>query len=321
MAKNPKYDPTDPAIVPRFSDIATLLRTKRLEATEEVDIGLCGVPFDLAVNYRAGQRSGPAAVREASRLIRRCHPTSGIAPFDIANICDIGDCLINPMNKEKSIDQIEAYFDGLMEKGITPIAIGGDHTIPLPILRALKKKYGKMGILHVDAHADVLDTICGDKINHATFMRRAMEEGILDPERVIQIGMRGSRFEPEDFTYSLESGYTVITMDDYEEMGRKAAIEKIVTTLGDGPIYISIDIDGLDPAYMPGTGVPELGGIIPRDMQVILRALQGKEIVGADICEYAPALDPTGITGVGIANLAFEILCITADSLQKYGRL
>ena len=238
MAKNPKYDPTDPAVVPRFADMATLLRCNRMEATKEVDIGLTGVPFDLAVNYRSGQRQGPSAVREASRLIRRCHPTLGIAPFDIANVADIGDCPINPMNKDESIQQIEDYFDTLIEKDITPIAIGGDHTIPLPILRALKKKYGKMGILHVDAHADVLDTICGDKINHATFMRRAMEEEILDPDRVIQLGLRGSRFEPEDFQYSYDVGYNVITMDDYDKMGRDAAIKKIVDVLGEGPVYI-----------------------------------------------------------------------------------
>ncbi len=225
------------------------------------------------------------------------------------------------MNQNKSIQQIEDYFDDLVAKGITPIAIGGEHTIPLPILRALKKKYGKMGILHVDAHADVLDTICDDKINHATFMRRAMEEDILDPDRVIQLGLRGSRFQPEDFQYSYDVGYSVITMDEYEAMGRDAAIKKIVDVLGEGPVYISIDIDGLCPTHMPATGVPELGGIAPRDMQVILRALRGKEIVGADFCEFLPALDATGITGMGIANLAFETLCVIADSLQKYGKL
>lgn len=321
MAKNEKYAPTDPAIVPRFSDVATLLRSRRLEATDEVDIGLVGVPFDLAVNYRSGARMGPAGVREASRLIRRVHPTSGIRPFEIANVADIGDCPINPMSKDKSIDQIENFFADLVAKGITPIAVGGDHTVPLPILRALTKDTGPIGILHVDAHADVMDEICEDKVNHATFMRRAMEEGILDPKRVIQLGLRGSRFVPNDFSYSYDVGYTVITMDEYDEMGRDAAIEKIKDVLGEGPIYISIDIDGLDPAYMPGTGVPEIGGILPRDMQVILRALQGKEIIGGDICEIAPALDPTGITCVTAANLAFEMLCITADSLERQGKL
>ncbi|WP_428775431.1 agmatinase [Vibrio sp.] len=320
MAKNEKYQPTDPAVVPRFADVATFMRSKRFEATEELDIGLVGVPFDLGVNYRSGARQGPSGVRESSRLIRRVHPVSGIKPFEIANVADIGDCPINPMSKDKSIDQIENYFADLKAKGITPIAIGGDHTIPLPILRALAKDQ-PVGILHVDAHGDVLDSLCEDKVNHATFMRRALEEGLLDPKRVLQIGMRGSRFVAEDIDYSYEQGYTVITMDEYDEMGRDAAIAKIRDVLGDGPIYISIDIDGLDPAFMPGTGVPEVGGIIPRDMQVILRALQGKEIVGADICEITPTLDPTGITCVTVANLMFEILCITADSLEQQGKL
>lgn len=316
MAKNEDFQPADPAVIPRFADVATFLRSRRHEATEAVDIGLVGVPFDLAVNFRSGQRQAPSFVREASRLIRRVHPTSGIKPFEITNVADIGDCPINPMSKDKSIDQIENFFSELKAKGITPIACGGDHTIPLPILRALAKD-GPVGILHVDAHADVLDEICEDKVNHATFMRRAMEEGLLDPNRVIQIGMRGSRFVESDLQYSYDAGYSVITMDEYEEMGRAAAIEKIKEVLGDGPIYISIDIDGLEPAYMPGTGVPEIGGILPRDMQVILRSLQGKEIIGADICEVLPNLDPTGITCITTANLIFEMLCITSDSVAK----
>ena len=314
MAANERYQPVDPALVPRFADVATFMRSRRHEITDEIDIGLVGVPFDLGVNYRSGARGGPAGVREASRLIRRVHPTSGIRPFEIANVADIGDCPVNPMSKDKSVEQIESYFRGLKEKGITPIAIGGDHTIPLPILRALAAD-GPIGILHVDAHADVLDTLCEDKVNHATFMRRAFEENLLDPNRVIQIGMRGSRFVPDDFQYSYDVGYSVITMDEYEEMGRAAAIEKINEVLGSGPIYVSIDIDGLDPAFMPGTGVPEIGGITPRDMQVILRSLQGREIVGGDICEITPSLDPTGITCVTVANLMFEMLAVTADSL------
>ena len=314
MAANEKYQPVDPALVPRFADVATFMRSRRHEITDEIDIGLVGVPFDLGVNYRSGARGGPAGVREASRLIRRVHPTSGIRPFEIANVADIGDCPVNPMSKDKSVEQIESYFRGLKEKGITPIAIGGDHTIPLPILRALAAD-GPIGILHVDAHADVLDTLCEDKVNHATFMRRAFEENLLDPNRVIQIGMRGSRFVPDDFQYSYDVGYSVITMDEYEEMGRAAVIEKINEVLGSGPIYVSIDIDGLDPAFMPGTGVPEIGGITPRDMQVILRSLQGREIVGGDICEITPSLDPTGITCVTVANLMFEMLAVTADSL------
>ena len=316
MSGNDKYQPADPAEVPRFADVATFMRSRRHQSNAEIDVGLVGVPFDLGVNYRSGARGGPAGVREASRLIRRVHPTSGIKPFEIVNVADIGDCPINPMSKDKSIEQIEAYFADLKAKGITPIAIGGDHTIPLPIIRALAKD-GPIGILHVDAHADVLDTLCDDKVNHATFMRRACEENLLDPNRVIQIGMRGSRFVQDDFQYSYDVGYTVVTMDEYEEMGRAAVIDKIHAVLGEGPIYISIDIDGLDPAFLPGTGVPEIGGISPRDMQVILRSLRGKEIIGGDLCEITPSLDPTGMTCVTVANLMFEMLAVTADSVAS----
>ena len=176
MAANEKYQPVDPALVPRFADVATFMRSRRHEITDEIDIGLVGVPFDLGVNYRSGARGGPAGVREASRLIRRVHPTSGIRPFEIANVADIGDCPVNPMSKDKSVEQIESYFRGLKEKGITPIAIGGDHTIPLPILRALAAD-GPIGILHVDAHADINDSMFGEKITHGTIFRRALEAG------------------------------------------------------------------------------------------------------------------------------------------------
>ena len=197
-----------------------------------------------------------------------------------------------------------------------PIAIGGDHTIPLPILRALAAD-SPVGILHFDAHADTLDELCGDRINHATFLRRGHEEGLVDPKRVIQIGMRGSRFDDNDIQFGYDVGYTIITMDEYEEMGRAAVIERIDEVLGHGPIYISLDIDGLDPAYLPGTGVPEIGGILPRDAQVILRALRGRHVVGADISEISPCFDPTGITCVTVANLMFEMLCIIADSIDE----
>ncbi len=204
----------------------------------------------------------------------------------------------------------------LKANNILPIAIGGDHTIPLPILRALAKDK-PAGVLHFDAHADTLDEICGDKINHATFLRRGHEEDLVDASRVIQIGMRGSRFDENDIQYGYDVGYTIVTMDEYEDMGRAKVIEKIDSVLGEGPVYISLDIDGLDPAFLPGTGVPEIGGITPRDAQVILRSLRGREIIGADISEVSPCFDPTGITCVTVANLMFEMLCIMADSIAN----
>jgi len=314
MSRNDDFQPLNPAEVPRFADIATFMRTRRHPVDPAVDVGLVGVPFDLGLNYRTGARDGPAGVRAASRIIRRVHPVSAIKPFEICNVADLGDAPVNPMNKDRSIEAIEGFFAELVGAGIVPIAIGGDHTIPLPILRALAKDR-PVGVLHFDAHADTLDELCGSKINHATFLRRGHEEGLVDAKRVIQVGLRGSRFDDNDIQYGYDVGYSIITMDEYEAMGRAAAIERIDQVLGEGPVYISLDIDGLDPAFLPGTGVPEIGGLTPRDAQVILRSLQGRELVGADISEISPLHDPTGITCITVANLMFEMLCVIADSV------
>ena len=316
MAPDPRFNQVDATVVPRFADVATFMRTRRHDASAEVDIGLVGVPFDLGVNFRSGAHQGPAGVREASRIIRRIHPSSGIAPFDICNVADLGDSPVNPMSLDRSIAMIQEYFERLHALNILPIAIGGDHTIPVPILRAIAKKR-PVGIVHFDAHADTLDELCGTKVNHATFMRRVYEEGLVDPKRVVQIGLRGSRFSADDIKFGLDVGYRCITMDEYEDMGRAKVVETVRKIIGDGPIYVSLDIDGLDPVHAPGTGVPEIGGVSPRDAQVIIRSLRGNEIIGADISEVAPALDPTGITCVTAANLMFEILCVMADWKAK----
>ncbi len=316
MTASDRFKPVDAAVTPRFSDVATFMRTRRHDISRDVDIGLVGVPFDLGLNFRSGPRDGPEGVRRASRLIRQIHPTSGTRPYDLCNVADLGDAPVNPLDKDDSIARIEGFFRTLTDHDIRPIAIGGDHTIPIPILRGLTRGE-PFGILQIDSHADTLDEMCGTRVNHATFMRRAHEEGLLDPSRVVQIGLRGSRFSETDIQYGIDAGYTVITMDEYEEMGRAAAIERIVETLGSGPVYVSLDIDGLDPAYAPGTPVPEIGGIVPRDAQVILRALAGMDVVGADISEVAPCYDPTNITCVTAANMMFEILCVMARAVDE----
>lgn len=315
-----KYTPVDASVMPRFADVATFLRTRRVdpaEVADELDIGLCGVPFDLGLNYRTGTREGPAFVRQHSRVIRQVNQNNGIEPYKIANIADIGDVPINPMDKEQSLDNIEKFFADLKSKKIRPVAIGGDHTIPTPILRGLFDGE-PVGVLHVDAHADTLDEFFGDRVNHATFMRRVHEEKLIDPARVVQIGLRGSRFSTEDIQYGYDAGFTLITFEDYENMGRGAAIEKIHQVLGDGPVYVSIDIDGLDPGYCPATPVPEIGGLTPRDMQVILASLKGFDIIGADISEIAPCFDnPSGMTCISAANLMFELACLMAHAVDQ----
>lgn len=312
---DPKYRPVDASIVPRFSDVATFLRTRRVEMNSEIDIGLVGVPFDIGLNYRGGPREAPGAVRHASRLIRMAHPTSGTEPYELCNIADLGDAPVNPLDKDRSIEAIQAFFAELKSLDIRPVAIGGDHTIPTPILRALAAG-GPVGILQVDSHADTLDEMCGTKINHATFMRRGLEEGLIDPSRVVQVGLRGSRFRPDDIQFGIDAGFTVVTIDDYEAMGRAAFIERMKRTLAGGPTYVTIDIDGLDPSFCPGTAVPEIGGLTPRDVQVILRALSGIDVIGADICEVAPCYDPTGVTSVTAANLMFELVCVIAEAVE-----
>ncbi len=318
MKKDPRFQPVDAAVTPRFAGIATFMRTQRHDVSSDLDIALVGVPFDIGVNYRAGARQGPAAVREASRLIRRVHSTSGIAPYDLCNVADVGDAPVNPIDLARSIAMIEAFFAQIRAAGARPLSIGGDHTVPLPILRALAKDQ-PVGIFHIDSHADTLDTLADTRINHATTFRRGVEEGLIDPKRTIQIGLRGSRFSPDDIRWGQDAGFTCITFDEYEAMGRDAVIRKIQSVLGKGPTYMTIDIDGIDPAWAPGTGVPEIGGLTPRDVQVMIRSLQGMHLVGGDICEVAPCFDPTGITAVTAANLMWEMLCVLADSKARQG--
>jgi guanidinopropionase len=316
MMKDPRFQPVDASVTPRFSGIATFMRTRRHDVSPDIDVALVGVPFDIGVNYRAGARQGPAAVREASRLIRRVHPVSGIAPYDICNVADVGDAPVNPIDLAASMRMIEEFFARIHAAGASPISIGGDHTVPLPILRAIARN-APVGIVQIDSHADTLDTLADTKINHATTFRRGVEEGLIDPKRVIQIGLRGSRFSPDDIAWGERQGFTCITIDRYEAIGRDAVLAEIGRVVGNGPSYVTIDIDGIDPAWAPGTGVPEIGGLSPRDVQVMIRSLRGRNLVGGDICEVAPCFDPTGITAVTAANLMWEMLCVVADARAR----
>ncbi|HET7879327.1 MAG TPA: agmatinase [Acetobacteraceae bacterium] len=310
--------PADPAVSPRFGDVATLLRAPRVPPGPGIDIALVGVPFDLGTNYRTGARGGPAAVREASRTMRLVHPTSRIAPFDLCEVADIGDVAINAMDLAASIGAIEAFFRDLHTRGTTPITVGGDHTVPLPILRAIARDR-PVGVVQFDAHPDTLDTLMGTRINHATTFRRAVEEGLIDPKRTVQVGLRGSQFSADDAAWGSEAGMRVITMDEFEALGRAGVIAEIGRVVGDGPTYVSFDIDGLDAANAMGTGVPEVGGFSVRDAQVMLQSLRGRRLVGADLCEVAPMYDPTGQTALNAANLLFELLCVLADSRVAQG--
>lgn len=311
----PDYQPLDSSVVPRYADVATFMRLPRVYDLEHVDIGVFGIPSDSAT-YRGGTREGPAAVREASRAIRRVNSFSKVSPFDLCNVADIGDAPVNVLDIAGSMAATSDFVADLRSHGVAPLAVGGDHSATLPVLRGLAGGE-PLGVIQFDAHADIQDVFFSTKDNHASVMRRAHEEGIIDPHRVVQIGLRGSWFGLDDIKYGVDVGFEAITFDRYEEMGRAAVIERVREVVGDGPVYVTFDIDGLDPSEAPGTAAREPGGLSMRDSQVILRSLTGLDVVGGDVCEVTPALDPSGITAVNAANLLFEILCLMASAQQQ----
>ena len=311
----PDLQPLDSSVVPRYADVATFMRLPRTDELDHVDIGVFGIPLDSAT-FRGGTREGPAGVREASRAIRRVNPRSGVSPFDLANVADLGDAPVNVLDIPGSMAATRDFVARLREHGIAPVGVGGDHSATLPMLRGVYDGT-PLAVLQFDSHADIQDVFFGAKDNHASVMRRAHEEGILDPRRVVQLGLRGTRFGAGDIQYGIDAGFTVITYDDYEELGRAATIERIRQVLGEGPVYITYDIDGLDPTEAPGTAAREPGGLSMRDSQVILRALTGLDVIGADVCEVAPPLDPSGLTALNAANLLFEIVCLVAGARSR----
>jgi len=310
------FQPIDSAVTPRFAEPATFMRTPYVRSYAGLDIALVGVPFDLGSTNRNGPRFGPAQIREMSRLIRQVNASSRIAPFELCHVADVGDAPVNPLDLMASIDSITVCFRDLRDAGVVPISAGGDHTVTLPILRGIVRD-GPIGVVHFDAHADTLDSLLGSRINHATPFRRAVEEQLIDPRRVVQIGLRGTRYGHEDIQYGYDVGMRIITMDDYEAMGRARVIEEVRRVVGDGAVYVTYDVDGLDPVYAIGTGAPEPGGLSMRDSQVIIRSLQGLNLIGGDVCEVSPPLDPSGHTALNAANLMFEMLCVVADSVAR----
>lgn len=311
--KKQKVDirPIDASRVPRYAEVATFLRVPRSDLLQDADVGIFGVPTDQGGSFRTGTRHGPAAIREASRFIRRYNPTTHLSPFDSLNVLDLGDVEVPPYSLDETLANTTSFVDRLVTEGVRPLAIGGDHVVPLPVLRGLFRGT-PVGLLQIDAHPDTNDEFYGHRYNHATALRRLREEGIIDPSRVVQLGLRGTQFAPCDWTYGLDAGFTVISYDDYEALGRAEVIRRLQGVFGSQPMYITIDVDGLDPHDTPGTPAIEPGGLSMRDCQVILRSLTAVHVIGADICEVAPALDPSGVTAANAANLAFELLCLMA---------
>ena len=296
--------------MPRFGGITTFMRLPNRSEPADLDVGIFGVPFDLGTSNRPGARFGPRGIREESVMIRPYNMATRAAPFDSLRIDDLGDVATNAFDKDDSIARIEAFADNLLAHGLTTVAIGGDHTIVLPMLRAMKKIHGPVGLVHVDAHTDINDEMFGEKIAHGTPFRRAVEEGLLDCDRVVQIGVRGTGYTADDFDWSRQQGFRVVQAEECWHTSLEPLMADVREKLGGGPVYLSFDIDGLDPAYAPGTGTLEIGGLTtPQGIEVI-RGCYGLDIVGCDLVEVAPIYDVSGMTSRIAADLIYEMLCV-----------
>lgn len=296
--------------MPRFGGPATMMRLPAHESSEGLDACFVGVPFDIGTSNRSGARFGPRAIRAESALIRPYNMATRAAPFDSLQVADIGDVAINTFNLQASIDIIENAYDRIVAGGCRPLTMGGDHTIVLPILRALHRRHGPLGVIHVDAHADVNDVMFGEKIAHGTPFRRIAEEGLVDGRRVAQIGLRASGYTAEDFDWPRSRGFRVVQAEDCWHKSLAPLMSELKGEIGAGPVYISFDIDGLDPAFAPGTGTPEIGGLTVMQGLEIIRGCRGLDIVGGDLVEVSPPYDISGNTALTAANLLFEMLCV-----------
>lgn len=307
----------DPQQLPRYSGIATFMRCPYQPSLEGVDIGLIGVPFDGGVTNRTGTRHGPREIRNQSSLMRSINQSTGVAPFELFRVADIGDALPDsPFELERSHQSIQAFFNKVVEAGILPVSAGGDHSVTLPILRALAKD-GPVALVHFDAHCDTGDDYLGSKFHHGSPFKIAAEEGLIDPKKTIQIGIRGSTNNRDIWKFSHDSGMRVIYMDEFYELGIEGILKEVHALVGDSPAYVTFDVDGLDPAFAAGTGTPEVGGFTTYEALQMIRGLKGLHIVGADVVEVAPPFDPLGTTALVGATVMFELLCIAAESLHE----
>ena len=315
------FRPIPMAKMPRFADLATFMRLRHVSDPKALDIALIGVPFDGGTTNRPGARHGPRQIRDMSTMIRQVNPVSKVAPFSLCRCADLGDAEINPIDLNVSLASIQTLFARVKGAGTIPLTAGGDHLITLPILRAIAAD-GPVGMIHVDAHSDTDDAhFGGSKLTHGTPFRRAIEEGLLDPHRVVQIGIRGSMHDAGDLDWVLGQGVRVITMVEAEAMlaagGTAALIAETRRVAGSGATYMSFDVDGLDPVYAPGTGTPEIGGLTTREALALLRGLGGIDFIGGDVVEVAPPYDPSGNTALVAATMMFEIACLLAEAVDK----
>jgi guanidinopropionase len=308
---------TDAMLRPRFTEIPTFMRAPIADSLEGLDIALIGVPMDLGVTNRAGARHGPREMRNASSLMRTINVSTQVQPYELANIADVGDVPIDHLfNLDEAIKFIEDFYIEVHKAGVKPLSAGGDHSITFPIFKGIAA-HRPVGMIHIDAHTDTWGEFYGSKFHHGAPFRLGVEAGVLDPKRTIQIGIRGGQNTLEGLEFSNNSGMRVIMMDEFAEIGVDAVIAEARKVVGDGPTYISFDVDGLDPVYAPGTGTPEIGGITTFEALKFLRGLRGLNLVGGDVVEVAPPFDQTGGTALVGASLMFEILCLLAEGVSQ----
>jgi agmatinase len=309
-----KIGQVDATKVPRFAGLGTFARLPRLDEVAKADIAIVGVPFDAGVSYRSGARFGPNHIRESSRLLRPYNPAQDASPFALAQVVDVGDIAANPFDIAEAVEQIGAGMDDLLAKQIKPVVLGGDHTIAYPIIKSLNKIYGPVTVIHFDAHLDTWDTYFGAPLTHGTPFRRASEDGLLDMSSCLHVGIRGPLYTDQDLTDDTALGFQVITAASIDTIGTAGVIEKMLKRVGNKPVYVSIDVDVMDPAFAPGTGTPEMGGLSSREMLALIRSLENVNLIGADIVEVSPQYDNAQITGIAAANLAYELITILARS-------
>jgi len=306
----PVRGPMDASRTPRFAGPPTFALLPRRDEVTRCDVAVVGVPFDSGTSYRPGARFGPAAVRQGSGLMSLWHPGLGVGPLVAQQVADAGDIACNPFDINESVDQIQAGATELLDGAGHLLAIGGDHTIAFPLLRVVRQRFGPVALVHFDAHLDTWQTYFGAPVTHGTPFRRAAEEGLFLDSHSMHIGIRGPVYAASDLEEDAELGFRTVTAMEIERIGVEGTLSRIRERVGDAPLYISIDIDVLDPAHAPGTGTPEAGGLTSRELLGILRGLAGAPLVGADVVEVSPAYDHAEITAVAAAHVSYELLAL-----------
>jgi len=304
----------DPRFAPRFAEIATFMRAPHRLSLEGLDIGIAGVPYDGGATNRVGTRHGPRAVRDLSSLMRSFHHVTRVNPFELATIADVGDVRFNSLFDNATAEaDIAAFYQRFAAAGVTPISIGGDHSITYAILKGLVRN-GPVGLVHIDAHTDTLGPIQGTRFHHGSPFRNAIEDGLIDPRRMVQIGIRGAHNVFEAWDFCARHGVRIIFIEEFDEIGVKRAVEIAREIVGAASTYVSFDIDALDPSIAPGTGTPEAGGLTMREAQGLVRGLRGLDLIGADVVEVSPPLDPGENTALCGATILYELLCVVAEA-------